>query len=481
MNLAQEALSGLVWTFFSRTGTRIIIFLISIILARLLQPADFGLVAILGIFFAISGSIVDSGFTSALIREKEISLEDKTTVFNINLIISLTIYFFLWLGSTYIADFFNEQKLIWLMRLMGLDIIFKALTIVQRAELFHQLKFKVLTFVDLTASIITGIVAIYFAYHGWGVWALAFKYVASSFSASILLWTLNPWIPKSFINRDSFNRLFKFGSNLLITGIINTLFTQVYNLVIGKFYSPVILGFYNRAFLFTNQLLSTIVVSIYQATYPILSKTKEKPEVLKIAYQKTLIAVTFVNFPLAIGLALVAEPLILLLLGEKWIETVPFLQILCAGAIINHISSLNNNLIKVVGKSELILKISIVSKILTIIVIIIGILTNIWILLLGSVIVQYVEAFMYIFFTKVLINYSIFEQLSDIFKIIKRLIPMVLTILIIDLVIKDLIILKLVMMVTLGTLVYLITSYISKSSALENIMIILKTYNQKIS
>ena len=353
MSLAQQTLSGFIWTLTSRMGTRFSIFVVGIILARLLTPQDFGLVAMLGVFFAISGSLVDSGFTQALIREKEITEKDKSTTFYINIIISIILYVILWFSSPMIARFFGQPELLWLTRVMSLDIIFRALSIVQRATFMQSLRFKLLSAIDISASILTGIIAIFLAYKGFGVWALAIKYFLFSLFVSITFYVVNPWFPSGFIDKDSFKRLFGFGSKLMLTGLLNTFFNNIYNLVIGRFFSPAILGFYNRAFTFTSQTVSSVLIALQQVTYPILSKTRENPLRLKEAYRKIIMSITFVNFPLATFMILGAEPLILLLLGEKWAGTIPFLQLLSVSVLVSHISAINQNLLKVSGRSDL--------------------------------------------------------------------------------------------------------------------------------
>jgi len=469
MSLAQRTLSGFIWTLASRLGTRLSIFVVGVILARLLTPADFGLVAMLGIFFAVSSSLVDSGFTTALIREKVISETDKNTVFNINLIVSIIMYLALWIGSPIIARFFNQPQLLWLTRIMGLDIIFKALCIVQRAVLMHSLKFKLLSAIDVGVSILTGVIAIYMAYTGLGVWALAIKYFLSSLFIFILFFWLNPWKPSGFINRDSFNRLFGFGSKLLLTGLLNTIYSNIYNLVIGKFFSPAILGFYNRAYSFTSQTISTVLIALQQVTYPILSKTQDNAKRLKSAYRKIIIAITFINFPLTTMLAFTAKPLILLLLGEKWIDTVPYLQLLCISALVTHLSSINQNLFKVIGRSDIFLKISVITKIFTSVAIIIGFQFGIWGLVIGSIISQYFEVFLGMYYSSKQIDYPLSEQFKDIVPVGILLLPLLLVMLAMTHLNLKSDLLTLLIMVILGGGAYLLSAFLSKSLALSQI------------
>jgi len=479
MSLAQKTLSGFIWTLTSRVGTRISIFVVGIILARLLTPADFGLVAMLSIFFSISSSLVDSGFTHALIREETVTEEDKTTVFYINIIISISLYTILWFSAPYIAFFFDQPQLIWLTRIMGLDVLFKALIIVQRAVFMQSLRFKLLSTIDISVSILTGIIAIFLAYKGMGVWALAIKYFLSSLLISIILFIVNPWMPSGFINKNSFDRLFGFGSKLLITGLINVFYNNIYNLVIGKLFSPAILGFYNRAYTLTRQPVTTILIALQQVTYPILSKTKDDLNRLKFSHQKVVKVITFINFPISIVIAFSAEPLVVLLLGEKWIDTVPFLQLLSISALVIHLSALNKDLFKVIGRSNIYLKISIISKVITTLSIIIGYQFGIWGLVIGSIVSQFLEALLCMYYSSKYINYSLFEQLKDILLITFLTIPLILTMLILYNVDFSSNIIKLLCMLIFGITIYLLSAFFTKSTALSDIKEVILPYIKK--
>jgi len=476
MSLAQKALSGFIWTLTSRVGTRVSIFVVSIVLARLLTPADFGLVAMLSVFFAVSSSLVESGFTHALIREKTISEEDKSTVFFINLFISLFLYVVLWFSSPYIANFFNQPELMWLARVMGIDIVLKALIIVQRAVFMQTLRFKLLSSVDISVSILTGIFAIFLAYSGFGVWALAIKYFLSSFFVFIIIFTINPWRPSSFINADSFNRLFGFGSRLLVTGLINTFYNNIYNLTIGKFFSADILGYYSRAYLLVNQSISTISIALGQVTYPILSKTKDDEIRLKEAHKKIVNVISFINIPISVILAFSAEPLVLVLLGEKWIETVPFIQLLSISAIITHFIGLNKNLLKIIGRSDLYLRTSVISKILTTIAVIIGIQFGIWGLVISSVVAIYLEVIVTMLFTSKFFKYRIREQIRDVFPTYLLMIPLVFVLILMDYFNFNSNLLNLAVVILSGVTVYAGTAYFMKSIALDQIKEVLLPY-----
>lgn len=479
MALARQTLSGFVWTFASRMGTRFSIFVTGIILARLLSPAEFGLIAILSVFFAISTAFVESGFGSALIREKVITEQAKSTVFFVNLIISFLLYSALWFASPSISRFFNQPELLWLARFMGLEIIFHAFGIVQRSVLTHNLRFKLLASVEIIVSIVAGVIAILLAYRGMGVWALALKFVLSGFFKSLLLWGINPWKPKYFIHKSSFSYLFGFGSKLLLTGLLDRVFNNIYDLIIGKLYSPALLGLYNRAFSLSGQLVQLFLTPLLQVTYPSLSKTKEDPVRLKGAFKRIVASMSFVNFPLSVLLIFSAEPLILLLLGEKWEGAIPFLQILAAGALVEHISSINANLYKVIRRSDLVLKLSVINKIIICLAIIVGIQFGIWGLITGMVISKYIGMTVAMLLTSKNFHYTISEQIKDILPVILNAIPMAgMLMLILHFRIESNF-LNLAVMGIFGGGTYVLTAFLSKSTAYREINHLLVPFIRK--
>lgn len=479
MSLSEKAFSGFIWTFVSRLGTRLSIFIIGIILARLLTPADFGLIAILSVFFSISSSLVDSGFTQALIREKEITQKSKTTVFYINIIISLTLYIILWFCAPLIATFFDQPKLIWLTRVMALDIIFSALSIVQRASFTQQLRFKLLSAVDISVSIITGVVAIVLAYLDFGVWALAIKYFISSLFIFVIFYSINPWLPTGFIDKASFNRLFGFGSKLLLTGQINIIFNNAYNIIIGKIYSASLLGFYDRAYMFYRQSITTVLIAVQQVTYPVLSKINTDRARLKEAQIKLLNLNAFVILPITIILIFGAESIIIFFLGEKWKDSASFLQILSFSGFTAHLS-INRDLFKVIGRSDIFLKISIINKVFVVLFIFIGIQFGVYGLVIGSIVAQYCSSLVTMYLSSKFIDYSLSNQISDYFKSISLIIPMTLFLLIFSFFQTNFTILNLIIILILGFSSYILTAYLSKNQSFYQLIEIVGPYIKKI-
>jgi len=470
MTLGEKALGGFFWTLTSNIGLKSVTLIVNIVLARLLVPEDFGLVAMLMIFFAVSQSFVESGFSQALIREKELTEKDKATTFYLNVIIAVVCYLLLWIAAPKIASFYNNEKLIALTRFMGLSIVFQSFYIVQQATLTHALNFKKITIVSLTASVLSSVIAVVMAYQNLGVWALAVKYVSFSLIAAILFYVVNPWYPRASFSRQSYHRLFGFGSKLLLSGLLDTFYQNIYNLIIGKYYSAATLGYYAQAKMYVDQATQTSTSTLQTVTYPILSQTKDDLERLRSSHKRIIMASSYIIFPLTIGLAVLAEPLIMTFVGEKWKGAIPLVQILCVSEILYHLHAINLNLLKVMGRSDLFLKLEVIKKINTTIAILIGIKFGLWGLLIGSVVNSYVALFINMYYTHRLVQYSYREQIADLLPVALHTLPMLL---VLYLFVNYITLPHMVMLIIgllLGVISYFGFTYVIKSRALVYIM-----------
>jgi len=424
MSLKTEATKGVIWVAIERFGQQFLQAAIFIILARLLTPEDFGLVAMLIIFFAISQSFVDSGLGQALIREKKITDQDRATVFWFNLILSLLFYGLLYISAPFIAMFYERPELTNLTRVMGFSVIFYGIAIVQRSELTQMLEFKKQAFAQIPAVFIAGIVSVTMAYMGYGVWALAAQYILLALFSSVLLWVVQPATIILNWNRESFNRLFGFGYKLLLSGLLNTTYQHIYKLVIGKFFMASVLGYYTQAQNLKSIASKTIVGIIQKVTYPLLSKTSDNTQRMKGAYRQVIQSSSFMIFPGILLLFIFAEPIMILVLGKQWQPASPFLQILCVSGMLYHLHAINLNVLKVLGRSDLFLKLEIIKKVNTKIAIIVGLQFGIWGLLIAQVITSYIALWINTFYTARFLDYSIFEQAKDVFSVLLLAIPM---------------------------------------------------------
>ena len=414
-NLKQKTVSGLFWSFIDNFSKLGLTFVIGIILARLLTPYDFGLIGMTTIFIALSKSLMDSGFTQALIRKKDCTQADYSTVFFFNLLVGFTLYFVLFFCAPIISRFFEEPKLILIIRVIGIGIIVNAFTLVQRARLIKEINFKLQTKISVIASLFSGIIGITMAYRGYGIWSLVFQTLSSFFFTSFLLWIWNKWKPSFVFSKNSFNEMFSFGYKLLISGLIDTAYRNIYLLIIGKYFSTADLGFYTRADQFNNLPSSNITGVIQRVSYPMLSKIQDDPQRLKQAYQKVIKSTMLLSFTAMMIMAASAKPLILSLIGEKWLPSVIYLQLLCFVGMQYPLHAINLNMLTVQGRSDLFLKLEIIKKILVIPVIIIGITHGIKILILGMIIISVISYFLNSYYSGKYIDYSSWQQLTDIF------------------------------------------------------------------
>lgn len=415
--LKQKTLKGVGWSFIDNIAGSGITFLVGLALARLLTPDEFGIIGMITIFIAISNSIVDSGFSNALIRKLDASDKDYNTVFIFNLAISTLLYSALYLSAPLISQFFNEPQLINVTRVIGLVLICNALGIVQHTLLIKSVDFKTQARVSIISSVGSGIIGIGMAFFGFGVWSLVAQQLSRQLFNSLFLWLFNKWRPSLIFSGNSFRELFGFGSKLMLSGLIDTVYKNIYYLIIGKFYSAAQLGFYTRADQFKTIFSSNLTNVVQRVSFPVLSSIQNEPERLREAYRKVIRTTMLVTFACMLGMAAIARSMILILIGEKWLPAVIYLQIMCFSGMLYPLHAINLNMLKVKGRSDLFLKLEIYKKLLAVIPITLGILYGIEYLLLGSVFNSFVSFFLNSLYSGALINYPSKQQLKDIFPV----------------------------------------------------------------
>lgn len=414
MSLKQKTINGLTWSFVDNIINQLITFIIGIILARLLTPKDYGLIGMITIFIAISQSFIDGGFSQALIRKKDCKGEDYSTVFLFNLGVGIVFYLILFFSAGMISDFFKESRLYLLIKVMGLNLIINAFGLVGRTELTKKINFKLQTKISVIASVLSGIIGIIMAYQGFGVWSLVAKTISQNLITSILLWLWNKLNIRFIFSIISFKEMFGFGSKLLASGIIDDIYRNIYYLIIGKYFSAIDLGYYTRAEQFSLLSSQNIGQIIQKVSYPVLSTIQDQSEKLKKGYKKLIKNTMFITFTLSIGLSAIAEPLIIVLIGEKWRPAIPYLQLLCFVGMMYPLHALNLNMLKVKGRSDLFLILEIIKKTLAIPTIIIGIIFGIKIMIIGMIINSFIAYFLNSYWSGKMVNYPMKEQVMDI-------------------------------------------------------------------
>ncbi|MBC8594082.1 lipopolysaccharide biosynthesis protein [Oscillospiraceae bacterium N12] len=414
-SLKHTAVKGVSWSFADNIANSGITFLVGLVLARLLTPEEYGIMAMIAIFIAISNSIIDSGFSNALIRKTNVKRIDYNTVFYFNLVVGTAIYILLYLVAPLISDFFKEPLLVPVTRVIGLTLIINALAIIQRTIMVKEIDFKTQMKVSLIASLTSGGIGIGMAFYGCGVWSLVGQQVSRQLVNTFFLWFYSCWRPALEFSIDSFKKLFGFGSKLLLSGLIDTVYKNIYYIVIGRFYSSVQLGQYTRAEQFNTIFSSNLTSVVQRVSYPVLSSIQNEDERLREAYRKIIKVTMLVTFACMLGLAAVAKPLIIILIGIKWIPAVYFLQIICFAGMLYPLHAINLNILQVKGRSDLFLKLELIKKIIAIAPIVIGIFYGINYMLWGSVCISFISYFLNSHYSAVLIKYPTKNQLKDIF------------------------------------------------------------------
>ena len=413
-SLKNKTVKGVGWSFVDNIANSGITFLVGLVLARLLTPAEYGIMAMITIFIAISTSIVDSGFSNALIRKQDAGRVDYSTVFFFNLGVSAVLYAVLYVGAPGIAVFFKEPLLRDVMRVIGWVLIINALAIIPRTLFVKAVNFKTQTKVSLIASLSSGTVGIGMALGGMGVWSLVGQQLSRQLMNTVFLWVYGKWRPSLEFSVRSFKELFGFGSKLLLAGLLNTVFKEIYSLVIGRCYTSAQLGQYTRAQQFNTIFSSNLTVVVQRVSYPVLSSIQDEPARLKEAYRRVIKVTMLVTFACMLGLAAVAKPLIVLLIGEKWLPAVSLLQIICFSGMFYPLHAINLNVLQVKGRSDLFLRLEIIKKFLAIGPLLLGIFFSIKSMLLGSVFNSVIAYFLNSYYSADLLRYSTMEQVKDV-------------------------------------------------------------------
>lgn len=412
-SLKQKTTKGLFWSSVERFSNQGMSFFFSVILARMLAPSDFGIIAMITIFFAVAQSFVDSGFSNALVRKTDRREEDFSTCFYFNIGVGIIAYIVLFLIAPLVANFYNQPILSPIIRITGLGVVLNSLCVVQQALFTIRIDFKSQAKVTLSATIISGIVGVVLAYLEYGVWALVWQGVVMSLVRMGLLWLMSKWRPTTGFSKSSFNYLFGYGSKLLASGLLDTIYNNIYPIVIGKFYTPAQLGNYSRALSFAQLPSSNITSILQRVTFPVLSTIQDDIPRLQANYRRLLKLSAFIIFPLMTGLAAVAFPLIRVVLTPKWEGCSLYLQIICFALMWYPIHAINLNLLQVKGRSDLFLRLEIIKKIVGVCIMCITIPLGITAMCIGMVVSSLISLFINTYYTGKLINIGCLKQMRD--------------------------------------------------------------------
>ena len=414
MEKQKSVISNLIWRFAERTGAQGVSFIVSLVLARLLEPSAYGTIALVTVFTTILQVFVDSGMGNALIQKKEADDIDFSTVFYFNVFICLILYVGMFIAAPFIAKFYNDDSLTAVIRVLCLTIVISGVKNVQQAYVSRKMQFKRFFFATLGGTIVSAILGIVMAYKGFGVWSLVVQQIFNALAATIILWITVKWHPKLVFSFERLKGLFSFGWKLLVSSLIDTVYNNIRQLIIGKLYSAEDLSYYNRGKQFPNFVVTNVNTSIDSVLLPAMSSEQDDVKRVKNMTRRSIKISTYIMAPLMMGLAFMATNVVKLILTDKWLACVPFLQIFCVTYMFYPINTANLNAIKAMGRSDLFLKLEIVKKIVGVTVLVstmwFGVLTMAYSLLFTSITSQIINAWP----NKKLLNYGYIEQLKDI-------------------------------------------------------------------
>lgn len=413
MSLKQEALSGIIWTFTQQFGTQIISFVVSLVLARLLLPGDFGMIAVFSVLMAVGNVLIDSGLTNSLIRTAETDDTDFSTVFYFNLLVSVLSYLLIVLTAPWVSLFFHMPELTDIIRAYAVVLPIGAFSAIQRTIFTKKLDFKTQLKVQIPSLIISGISGIVFALTGFGVWSLVYMAIIQSVVSTVQFWIYSKWRPQRAFDKNKFNIHFNFGYKLALSALLDIVFQNIYTVLIGRFFNTTQLGYYNKANSMQQLPVTSLTGPLNRVTYPLFSKIQDNNDRLKEVYKKLMKMVIFIVAPLLTVLGVLGEPLFRFLFTEKWLPAVPYFQILCITGILLPIHSYNLNVLKVKGRSDLFLKLEIIKKILIVISVVISLPFGIIGLLWGKVATSVIALFINCHYSGKFLKYNLWKQMSD--------------------------------------------------------------------
>ncbi|MCB5161515.1 lipopolysaccharide biosynthesis protein [Marinomonas algarum] len=413
MSLAKKAITGIIWNFAEQLARRGIGVAVTLLLAYFLTPEDFGLVAMMAVFLALGGTLMASGFQQALIRLKEATQLDFNTAFYANIALGLVAYIILYNAAPRIALFYEQPDLVSLIRVAALAVIVNSLQVVQVSILSRQLNFKAQLKANLPAALLSGLLAVSLAYYGWGAWALVVQMLVSAILITVFLWMQRIWRPSLSFCFTSLGHMYNFGYKLFLSGVLDIVFKNMYVIVLAKVFSSSVAGIYFFAEKIKELVISQLVTSIQTVTYPALSTMQDDDVRLKVGYRKVLAMTTFLMFPTMLFLAALSQPLFEFLLPKKWWPAVEYLQLMTLAGLLIPLHSINLNILKIKGRSDIFLYLEIIKKIMSALIFFVSIDYGVTGILIGQIISSVLSYIPNSYFSKRLIGYSVRQQLTD--------------------------------------------------------------------
>jgi len=409
-DLKRKTVNGFFWSSLESVFSQGQGMIFGIFLARMLSPREFGLIGMITIFISIAQVFVDSGLSQSLIRKQTCTNLDFSTVFWINIVVGIFAYVLIWFSAPLIAGFYGKPELVLLTRVTALAIIIGSVTLIQQTKLTKEIDFKTLTKSSTIGTFVSGVVSIILAFYGYGVWSLVWRTIINQAVRSAIMWNHNKWLPKLYFNKTIFKEHFAFGSNILIISLVAALYKNFYNLIIGKTYSDTVLGYYTNADQYSTMPSSTISSITNKVSFPVLSEMQDDDERLKKSISKLITTVMYLSFVIMFGLAAIAKPLFLVVLGSKWLPSVLIFQVLCIAYAIVPMHVINHNIMKIKGRSDLFMRTEIIKYVMFTPLLILGAVYGMNVLIAGIVVFYWIGFLINAMYSKRLIDFSILSQ-----------------------------------------------------------------------
>lgn len=477
MSLKKKSIRAVLWSLINLILTRGASFLSTVLLARILTPEDFGLLGMIMIFMGIGTTLLNSGLSQSLIRSNDVDEKDYATVFYTNIGISLIIYTLIFLLAPFIANFYEIKILTIIIRIYSIGFLISATSSIQFAILTKEMEFKKITSYQIPATVISIFTGVFLAFLDFGVWSLVFMFLINQLIRSIVFWYKSNWKPALVFDVKKLKKHFNFGYKLMFSGLLNTTYNNIYNVIFGKYYTLNILGFYERSYTFQHYITATITETISNVSYPLLSKIQDDRKKMIEVFKKIIKITFFILCPIMLAIIPISNPLFEFLLGEKWIGAVPFFQILCLSGILYPLHFLNINLLKVLGRSDLFLKIEIYKKIVGVSVILLLFKFGINGLLASILITSFIGFFINTYYTQKLIGYGALKQTLDLLPtIILSIISTGVIFFFSNIFPEFNLLLQILIPSFLGALFFILCSLILKLSPMIEILQIIKTF-----
>lgn len=477
-NLKKSVIRGLIWKFSERFLAQIVTFVVSIILARILGPSKYGAIAIVNIFIALANVFVTAGFGNALIQKKHSDDTDFSTVFYFGILSGIALYAVVFFTAPYIAAFYDIEILCPVLRVMGLKLILASVNSVQHAYVAKHMMFRKFFWSTLWGTLISAVGGIVAAYAGLGIWSLVIQYMLNSFVDTVVLWFTVKWRPKKLFSFSRLKRLFSYGWKILVASLLRTGYKEIRGIAIGKVYSADDLAHYSKGKSFPSLVVTNIYTAVQTVIFPAMSKVQNHKDTLKSMTRRVIRIHSYVLLPMLIGLALVAEPLIYLLLGKEWLMCVPFLQAFCILSAFEPIQTANLQAIKAIGRSDIYLKLEIVKKSVGVVVLLVSLKWGVWAIAVGEILTEVFSALVNIYPNKKMIGYTYFEQVKDFLNNIIPLASMAVVVIALGMLSVGALP-KLILQIIAGIVSYIGVSYFSKSEAFNYILGMIKSVKKK--